>query len=96
MSDRLVRRRHQCLLQPLEQLLVGGIVAKPLLATPDQRLIFSDTRVIDIILPTQGDGDGVLFRVGRVTFEQVIGSYRDRDLLALIHVDYGQSFDLHH
>jgi hypothetical protein len=38
----------------------------------------------------------VLLRIGRVTFEQVIGSYRDRDLLALIHVDYGQSFDLHH
>jgi hypothetical protein len=47
-------------------------------------------------LSTQGDGDGVLLRVDRVTFEQVIGSYRDRDLLALIHVDYGQSFDLHH
>jgi hypothetical protein len=34
-SDALTRRRHQCLLQLLEQPLVRGIVAEPLLATAD-------------------------------------------------------------
>jgi hypothetical protein len=28
--------------------------------------------------------------------EQVIGPYRDRDLLPFLDVDYRQSFDLHH
>jgi hypothetical protein len=35
-------------------------------------------------------------RVGRVTFEQVIGPYCDGDLFALVNVDYRQSFDLRH
>jgi hypothetical protein len=51
-SVTLIRRRHQCLLQPLEQLLVRGIVAEPLLATPDQGLVLGHARVIDVVLPT--------------------------------------------
>jgi hypothetical protein len=39
-------------LQPLEQPLVRRIVAKPLLAAPDQRLVLRHTGIIDIILPT--------------------------------------------
>jgi len=38
----------------------------------------------------------VSLRVGRVAFEQIIGSHRDRDFLALVNVDYRQSLDLHH
>jgi hypothetical protein len=44
----LIRRRHQCLLQLLEQPLVRGIVAEPLLATADQRLVLGHARVIDV------------------------------------------------
>jgi hypothetical protein len=38
----------------------------------------------------------MLLRVRGVAFEQVIGPDRDRDLLALINIDYRQSLDLHH
>jgi hypothetical protein len=41
-------------------------------------------RVIDIILPTQGDRDGVPLGIRGVAFEQVIGSDRDRNFFALI------------
>jgi hypothetical protein len=40
------------LLQLLEKPLVRGVVAEPLLATADQRLVLGYTGVIDIILPT--------------------------------------------
>ena len=87
---------RQCSLQLFEQSLVGRVVAKPLLASADQRLGLGHTRVIDIVLPTQRNGDGMSFRVYRVAFEQIIGPDRDRDLFALIDFDYGKSFDLHH
>jgi hypothetical protein len=48
----LVRRRRQRLLQLLEQPFVRGIVAEPLLATADQRLVLGNARVIDVVLPT--------------------------------------------
>jgi len=48
--------RRQCLLQLLEQPLVRSIVAKPLLAFADEGLVLRHTRVIDIVLPTQGNG----------------------------------------
>ena len=44
--------------------------------------------MVIVILPTQGDGDGVSPRIGRIAFEQIIGSHRDGDLLALIDFDY--------
>src|SRR5262245_29786969 len=88
--------RRQRLLQLLEQPLVRGIVAEPLLATADQRLILGHAGVIHIILPTQRDGDGVSLGVRRVALEQVLGPDRDRDLFALIDFDDGESCDLHH
>jgi hypothetical protein len=48
----LIRRRRQCLLQLFEQALVRGVVAEPLLATADQRLVLGHARVIDVVLPT--------------------------------------------
>ena len=80
-------------MQLLEQPLVRGVVAKPLLTTTDQRLVVCNARIIDIVLPTQSNGDGVLFGIGRVAFEQIIGPNCDRDLLALVYVDYWKSFD---
>ena len=55
-------------------------------------------RVIDIILPTQGDRDGVPLGIRGVAFEQVIGFDRDRNFFALIDFDDddGESFVLHH
>jgi hypothetical protein len=44
--------RRQRLLQFLEQLLVRGIIAEPLLAAADQRFVISHTSVIDTVLPT--------------------------------------------
>ncbi|MGA8971830.1 MAG: hypothetical protein WB496_01335, partial [Pseudolabrys sp.] len=42
--------RRQRLLQLLEKSLVRSIIAEPLLATADQRLVLRHTRVIDILL----------------------------------------------
>ena len=51
-------------------------------------------RVIDIILPTQGDRDGVPLGIRGVAFDQVIGFGRDRNFFALIDFDDddGESF----
>jgi hypothetical protein len=70
-----IRSWRQCLLQLLEQPLIGRIVSKPLLATPNQRLILGHTSVIDIILPTQRNGDGVPLGIRYVAFEHVIGPF---------------------
>ena len=85
---------HQRLLQLLEQPLVRSFVPKPPLAAANQCLGLGHARVVE--LPTQRYGDGVLLGARRVALKQIIGPNRDRDLLALIHVDYWQSFDLHH
>ena len=61
----------------LNNRLSGGIVAEPFLATADQRLVLGHTRIIDVVLPTQGEGDGVSLGVDSIAFEKVIGSLRD-------------------
>jgi hypothetical protein len=79
--------KRQRFLQLLKQPPVGSIVAEPFLATADQRLVLGHTRVIDVFLPTQGEGDGVPLWVASIAFEQVIGPHCDGDLLALIDVE---------
>ena len=45
--------------------------------TADQRLIPSHPGIVNVILPTQGDGDGMSLRIRGVAFEQVIRLHRN-------------------
>src|SRR6185312_13858544 len=87
-----VRQRR---LQFLESALVGGVVAKPFLASSDKRPALGYPSIVNALLPPQGYGDGVLVRVGRIAFAQIVGTDRYCDLFALIDIDYGQTFDFH-
>ena len=52
---------RQRLLQFLESALVGRVVAKPFLAATDEGLTLRNPRVVNVVQPTQGYGDRMLF-----------------------------------
>ena len=80
-------------LQTLEQLLVGRVVAEPTLSAPDQRFAFGHSRVVDIVLPTQGNRYRVLLRIVRVASLYVLDPHGRRDFLGLVNVNDRQPFE---